>query len=131
MASKHGRHAEAPARRTYQDIEIAFLAGGLAEVERVLPRSRSRARESLWKAIEDLKARGKDARDLERLANDEFASKARGRIKPSVGETRVYRAQQLKAGAVFLRLPLVPIGIKKGGTAKVRFDSDRITIQRG
>ena len=47
---------------------------------------------------------------------------------PNIGEERKYRAQQIKTGGAFLRLPLTPLGVKKGGSVRVRFESDRIVV---
>jgi hypothetical protein len=129
VASKKTSHQSGAV--SFKDLEIAFLAQGTRGVVPLLQRSRRRARESIWRAIDDLKARGSDARELERFANEHYPQATRGRFPPAAGETRNYRAQQITTGGPFLRLPLTSLGVGKGDVTRVLFERDRIIVTRG
>ena len=77
-----------------------------------------------------LTAQGRNVETLEAYVNERYGSSGRGRAMPNLGEERKYKAQQIGDGGTFLRLPLTPIGIKKGGVVKVRFESDRVVVTK-
>ena len=127
MASKK------PPKRTvvsFKDIQIAYLLDGLAGVEKLI-HGRKSAGAVLRRALRELKAQGRNTDALESFVNDKFGIGGRGRSMPGVGEERRYKAQQIKTGGAFLRLPLAPLGVKKGGDVRVRFENDRIVISKG
>lgn len=53
---------------------------------------------------------------------------SRGKAPAQIGETRSYKAQKLKDGSPFLRLPLDFLGTKKGELVYVTFKSDTTLI---
>ena len=73
---------------------------------------------------------GRNVETLQKYVDERYGSSGRGRAMPNVGEERKYKAQQIGDGGTFLRLPLTPIGVKKGGVVKVRFESDRVVVTK-
>ncbi len=114
---------------SFKDVQIAYLLDGIAGIERLIKGRKSPAA-VLKRALRELKAQGSDTRELESFIAEKFGSTGRGRSVPQVGEERRYRAQQIKSGAPFLRLPLNTLGIKKGKQVRVRFEADRIVVTR-
>jgi hypothetical protein len=112
-----------------KDVQIAFLLDGISGVDKLLA-NRKTAGNLVRRALKDLQGQGKNVGVLEAYANEKHPMQGRGRAMPTSGEERKYRAQQVGSTGVFLRLPLTPIGIKKGGLVKVRFESDRLVITR-
>lgn len=53
----------------------------------------------------------------------------RGRAAPALDETRLYKAQALKDGGAFLRVPLAPLGVNKGDVVKVSWKDGRVIIR--
>lgn len=133
MASKTSSSRKGGSKRTvisFKDVEIAYLLDGIAGVERLIAGRRSPA-PVLRRALRDLKAQGRSVDALEAFIAEKFGSSGRGRSVPSPGEERRYRAQQIKTGGAFLRLPLNVLGVPKGGNVRVRFDRDRIVVTKG
>ena len=118
-----------PTRLSFKDVEIAFLQDGVDGVKKLLGKS-SDARGLLSRAIEDLKAKGHKPATLEAFAGDAFPRRGRGRSEPRVGDEQTYKAQEIGHGGAFLRLPLRPIGVKKGAVLTVRFEAERIIVMR-
>ena len=114
---------------SYKDVQIAFLVDGIQGVEKIL-QGRKSARTLVRHALSDLKRQGRAVDALESYVAERHATKARGRAMPGTGEERRYRAQQIEGGGVFLRLPLTPLGVKKSGSVRVRFDADRILVTK-
>lgn len=54
----------------------------------------------------------------------------KGRKAPTLGETRTYNAQKIKDGDTFIRLPLSPLGVAKGGKVSVTFNRDGSILVR-
>lgn len=61
---------------------------------------------------------------------DSFSEGAgKGRTPAKIGDTRPYKAQKLKVGSTFIRLPLDFLGTKKGAEVFVTFkDENTITV---
>lgn len=114
---------------SFKDVQIAYLLDGIAGIERLI-KGRKSPVAVLKRALRELKAQGSDTRELESFIAEQFGSTGRGRAVPQVGEERRYKAQQIKSGAPFLRLPLNTLGIKKGKQVRVRFEADRILVTR-
>lgn len=114
---------------SFKDVQIAYLLDGIAGIERLIKGRKSPAA-VLKRALRELKAQGSDTRELESFIAEKFGSTGRGRSVPQAGEERRYKAQQIKSGAPFLRLPLNTLGIKKGKAVRVRFEADRIVVTR-
>jgi len=127
MASKKS----APKRQvvSFKDLQIAYLLGGIAGVEKLVA-GRKNAGPMLRRALKELKGQGRGTETLEAYINTKHGAAGRGRSMPTVGEERRYKAQQIGDGGSFLRLPLSPIGVKKGGVVKVRFEADRVIVTR-
>jgi hypothetical protein len=112
-----------------KDVQIAFLLDGISGVDKLLANRKSGGN-LVRRALKDLQAQGKNVGVLESYVSEKYPMQGRGRAMPNTGEERRYRAQQVGSTGVFLRLPLTPIGVKKGGVVKVRFESDRVVISR-
>jgi hypothetical protein len=115
---------------SFKDVQIAYLLDGIAGVEKLLTGHKS-ASAVVKRALKEMKGQGRNVEPLEAFVNDKFGGSGRGRAMPLVGEERRYKAQQIADGGAFLRLPLTPIGVGKGGVVKVRFESDRIVVSKG
>ena len=126
MASK-----KAPKRAivSFKDLQIAYLLDGIAGVEKLVS-GRKNAGPILKRALKEMKGQGRNVETLEAYVNSKHSALGRGRSMPNVGEDRRYKAQQIADGGTFLRLPLTPIGVKKGGVVKVRFEADRVIVTK-
>lgn len=112
---------------SFKDVQIAYLLDGISGVEKLVSNRKS-AGGVLRRALRELKQQGRSVDALEAYVGERYGSGGRGRSMPGVGEERKYKAQQIKSGGAFLRLPLTPLGIKKGGSVRVRFEADRIVV---
>jgi hypothetical protein len=114
---------------SFKDLQIAYLLDGIAGVEKLVAGKKNPG-PILKRALDELKAQGRNVETLESYIASRHASTGRGRSMPGVGEERRYKAQQVGDGGTFLRLPLTPIGVKKGGVVKVRFEADRVIVTK-
>lgn len=114
---------------SFKDVQIAYLMDGVPAVERLFE-SDQVSRSTLRKALQELQKSGREARDLEQWVIAHIGAPGRGRSAPSAGEVRTYKAQQVKSGGPFLRLPLDVLGVRKGSVVRVRFDHDQIVVSR-
>lgn len=114
---------------SYKDIQIAYLMDGIEGVKKIWD-SGNASKATVRRAVKLLQGTSSDTTELERWLTDAIGAVGRGRTAPKPGETRSYKAQQIKNGSPFLRLPLDSLGVEKGGTVRVRFDDDRIIITR-
>jgi hypothetical protein len=114
---------------SFKDVEIAYLLDGITGVERLLS-GRKSAAAVLRRALRDLKEQGRAVDALESYIADKYGSSGRGRSVPTPGEERRYKAQQIKQGGAFLRLPLNVLGVGKGQNVRVRFERDRIVVSK-
>ena len=128
MASKK-KAAEKRTLVSFKDVQIAYLLDGISGVDKLV-HGRKSAGPLLRRALKELKAQGRNTDALDAYVNDKHGVGGRGRAMPGVGEERLYKAQQIKTGGAFLRLPLAPLGVKKGGDVRVRFENDRIVISK-
>jgi hypothetical protein len=129
MASK--RSSSKRSIVSFKDVQIAYLLDGISGVEKLVS-GRKSAGTIIRKALRELKAQGRSVESLESYVGEKYGSGGRGRSMPSIGEERTYRAQAIgdPPGPAFLRLPLTPLGIKKKGTGRVRFEADRIVVTK-
>lgn len=125
MATKKKRHFV-----SFKDVQIAYLIDGISGIEKLFDGRKLNA-SVLRRALADLRLQGRAVDSLEAYLNDKFGGTGRGRTLPRAGEERKYKAQQIKDGGAFLRLPLTPISVKKEGIVRVRFESDRIIVTKG
>jgi hypothetical protein len=114
---------------SFKDLQIAYLLDGIGGVEKLID-GRKNAGSILKRALKEMAEQGRNVETLQAYVNERFGSSGRGRAMPNVGEERKYKAQQIGDGGTFLRLPLTPIGVPKGGTVKVRFEADRVIVTR-
>ncbi|MBM4281262.1 MAG: hypothetical protein FJ137_11070 [Deltaproteobacteria bacterium] len=127
MASK-----KSPQKRSivsFKDLQIAYLLDGIGGVEKLVA-GRKNAGSILKRALKEMTEQGRNVETLQAYVAERYGSSGRGRAMPNVGEERRYKAQQIGDGGTFLRLPLTPIGVKKGGVVKVRFEADRVIVTR-
>lgn len=111
---------------SYKDVQIAYLLEGLDGVERLLPEKRAAG--VVKRALRELRLQGNPAQDLADFVLQRYGSTGRGRAIPQSGEQRTYRAQQIKDGSPFLRLPLNTLSVPKGKAVQVRFEPNQIVI---
>lgn len=102
-------------------IMLTFLIQGLDAVAAL-----GASKVALRKAIPGLEAQGVDAKKLDAFRAFVVdtvgeVGEGRGRSAPEVGQTRTYKAQALKDGSAFIRLPVESLGIGKGGSVEVVF----------
>jgi hypothetical protein len=114
---------------SFKDLQIAYLLDGIGGVEKLVA-GRKNAGSILKRALKEMSDQGRSVETLQSYVNERYGSSGRGRAMPNVGEERKYKAQQIGDGGTFLRLPLTPIGVKKGGVVKVRFEADRVIVTR-
>ena len=114
---------------SFKDLQIAYLLDGIGGVEKLVA-GRKNAGSILKRALKEMGDQGRNVETLQAYVNERYGSSGRGRAMPNVGEERKYKAQQIGDGGTFLRLPLTPIGVKKGGVVKVRFEADRVIVTR-
>lgn len=119
----------------FKDVQIRYMSEGIdgvrtmhGEVEGGLSKA------VLWAAINKMPG----ATDTEALrafaveCHGELSQGGgRGRAAPTVGSSRSYKAQQIKDGGPFLRLPLDTLGAQKGQGVDVNFEDGRIVVTLG
>lgn len=127
MAKKSGSKRQIV---SFKDVQIAYLLDGISGVEKILA-GRKSAGTIIRRALKELKAQGRSVDAMESYVGEKFGSGGRGRSMPNVGEERKYKAQQIGDQGAFLRLPLTPLGVKKGGSVRVRFEADRVVVTKG
>ena len=115
---------------SYKDVQLAYLLDGIGAVER-LWRDGSVSKPTIRRAVKKLQESHEDVTELERWVAENIGPIGRGRAAPQAGETRTYKAQQIKSGGgPFLRLPLDPLGVARGKSVRVSFERDRIVVTR-
>ena len=117
-------------RITRKDVAYAYLTGGVPAVEKL-----DASRGVLRLALKLLREDKKDYTALEQWCIEKFglaisSAGKNGRSYPVAGEKRVYKAQKYQEGAPFAKVPLSPLGIKKGDAVVTTFGPDRIVIER-
>lgn len=114
---------------SYKDVCLRFLVEGtsaLQDMQEKKELSAGVARRALRHLSEEFPTR---AGPFEGWLSENFPMKGRGRAEPAEGEVRVYKAQKIATGGPFLRLPLNPLGVKKGDKIRVRFEKDRVVAE--
>ena len=122
-------HKEMRSLVSFKDVQIAYLLEGINGIDK-MTKGRRNASSLLRKALKELKISGRKVDSLENYILRNYGPGKRGRSVPVCGQDRLYRAQRLKTGGAFLRLPLGSMGTGKGGIVKVRFDKDKITVEK-
>lgn len=110
---------------SYKDVEIEFFSGGLEGV-RTFAQNNDISRSVLEKAMDSLRERGQDVGNFQAMITELHGEKGtgKGRTPPRLGDRRNYKAQQVKDGGVFGRIPLDTLGTDKGECCNVQFLTD-------
>lgn len=123
----------APKKRdytTYKDVQLAYLLHGAQGLDSL--RESKRVPKVIFKRAyymfkrEDRKV---DLAPFEDWFLRELGSFGRGRASPVKGQNRRYRAQQVKRGDPFIRLPVASLDVWKGRLVDVQFEEDRIVVR--
>lgn len=122
---------------SHKDIQLAFLDEGLEGVRQRFAEGLVSAK-VINRAAQELSNRNgvseNDLNALNAFVNEITPAPAvpgrRGKQPPTIGETRTYKAQQVKNGGPFLRLNLETLGINKGEPVAVSFENGRIVVTR-
>lgn len=114
---------------SFKDLQIAYLRDGLDSVTQLYQEGKA-SRIALKKACASLKQMGTPMSSFEQWMQENVKVNVRGRSTPKTGSERTYRAQKIKTGGSFLRLPLASLEIEKGQVLSVSFEKNRIVIQK-
>lgn len=114
---------------SYKDVQIAYLRDGNDGVQKLLADGQA-SKGAIRRALKAFETQGAAVSSFSDFVRTHIGIGKRGRAAPLVGSDREYRAQRLASGGTFLRLPLEALGVTKGGVVKVRFDGDKITIEK-
>ena len=123
-----------PARVTYQTVALAFLTQGIDAARAQLDAQQcARPHDVALKACVQLANMGSEAHELEDLAR-EFApanaGSGRGAMSLANAGSKVYKAQQVGDGDVWIRVPVSALGVDKGEKVEVTFRGDVISIMK-
>lgn len=114
---------------SYKDVQILFLSDGLGKIEKFVKGDLISVT-SLRKAAKNfVETKNKNGQALVDFVEARFPAGARGRRSPEAGDKRVYKAQQIDDGALFIRLPVDTLVDEKGGTVSVSFEDGVITVK--
>jgi len=110
-------------------IQIAFLVHGMDGVQ-AMTADNVPAKATFQLAIDSLENLGQDVSPLIAFMDTlhPAGDGSRGRSAPEVGDTRTYKAQVVKDGAPFLRLPLDTLKAMKGENITVAFENGKIVV---
>lgn len=114
---------------SFKDVQLAYLMDGISAVQGLVD-SKKASKSTVRRALKKLQESGRDVSSLERWVAEHVGPIGRGRAAPLPGETRSYKAQQIKNSGPFLRLPLDALGVGKGSVIRVNFENDRIVVTR-
>ena len=131
---------------TYSDVIIEFLAEGLNAVQRYI-KANSVTPAVVRRASDELMGTHPEKGELFAAWVRQDYPTGRGKTAPQLGEVREFKAQQvdtkdkktkkvIKEGTPFSRIPLEPIGVKRGQHIMVEFTAgdgklpDRIVIYK-
>ena len=113
---------------SYKDVQLAYLTGGVAAVEKLLEEKKV-AKATIKRAYQKFVKAGKEQKPFADWILENIGALGRGRASPRAGERRRYKAQQIRTGDPFLRLPLSSLEIYKGRVLDVHFEEDRIVVR--
>lgn len=114
---------------SYKDIQILFLSDGLEKIEKFV-KGGIISVPSLRKAAQNfLDTKNKNGQALVDFVEARFSSAPRGRKSPEPGDARIYKAQQINDGGLFIRLPVDLIVDDKGAGVKVTFNDGVLTVK--
>jgi len=120
---------------THKDLAMAYLmagagAKGVAAISPMLANHTDPVA-VLDKVIAGLETANQNVAELTTL-RDEFADAltpgVKGRKPVAVGQTRAYSVQQIGDGDFFIRLPVGPLGVRKGDKVSVDFATGKVSV---
>mgnify|MGYP005656841609 CR=1 FL=1 len=116
-------------RISNKDLQVAFLVNGIDGV-RAMTADSVPAKATLQAAIDSLENLGQEVAPLVAFMETLHPASdgSRGRSAPQNGETRTYKAQVVKDGSPFLRLPLDTLKAMKGEDITVAFENGKIVV---
>lgn len=123
----------APKKRdytTYKDVQLAYLMNGTQGLDSL--RESKRVPSSVFRrALRRFEWEGKkvDLAPFKEWFLRELGPLGPGRGSPVKGQNRRYRAQQIKKGEPFIRLPVASLDVWKGHLVDVQFEGDRIVVK--
>lgn len=106
----------------YKDLMVQFYSEGMEAVRNTV-QSQGTSRAILDRLVQELSQRGADTGEVEALILEVYGEKGtgKGRTPPQNGQTRTYKAQQVKDQGVFVRGPLETLGVNKGELVNITF----------
>ena len=115
-----------------KDVKIVFFMHGVYGVKDLCEEQNPSAN-VVRKACSELEDDGVDVSDLKVFVEANFHKESKPRkTKPSVGETRTYRAQTKGKEVLddpFIRVPVEFLGVGKGGGIDVTFQDGQIVLR--
>ncbi len=121
--------SNANTRISNKDLQVAFLVNGIEGVQ-AMTSDNVPAKATLQAAIDSLENLGQEVAPLIAFMDTlhPAGDGSRGRSAPQNGDTRTYKAQVVKDGAPFLRLPLDTLKAMKGENITVAFEHNKIVV---
>ena len=114
---------------SFKDLQIAYLQDGVGSITKLYQEGKA-SKIAIQKAFGGLKEMGKEIASLEQWVLETFQTKARGRAVPAPGSERIYKAQKIRTGGPFLRLPLDVLHIEKTQLISVIFEKNKIIVKK-
>jgi hypothetical protein len=114
---------------SYKDVQILFLSDGIGKIEKFLKGGIISVPSLRKAALNFVETKNKNGQVLVDFVEARFPSGERGRKSPEAGDNRRYKAQQIKDGALFIRLPVDTLVDEKGGVVEVFFKDGSIIVK--
>lgn len=114
---------------SYKDVQIAYMLNGISAVESLVAEKKV-TKATVKRAYKNFLKAGRKEKPLEEWIMDNIGTLGRGRAIPLKGEIRTYRAQQIRVGGPFARVPLASLDVYKGSVIQIAFEEDRIVITK-
>lgn len=124
-----GATTSAVRRGGYKDVQIEYLLKGISGVNAMVEEKRV-SKKHVKMALKALQTSGRDVTSLEKWVRENVGPIGSGRGSPLRGESRNYRAQQVRNGLPYVRVPVDTLEVRKGQLVTIRFDDDRIVIEK-
>lgn len=115
-------------RGGYKDVQIEYLLKGISGVNAMVEEKRV-SKKHVKMALKALQTSGRDVTSLEKWVRENVGPIGSGRGSPVKGESRNYRAQQLRNSGPFIRLPVDSLSARKGHLINVFFEGDSIVVK--
>lgn len=118
----------------YQTVALCFLTAGIdATRTLLLSDAVSDPYTMALKAASQISAMGGEAGELNKLVKElepENLGAGKGRTRLSNGDSRLYKAQQVADGELFIKLPVSHLVANKGAKVQVVVDGDILRVTR-